>query len=223
LERVARWANFLLYDDPTGALVIAKLGDTTMASGFEQGQNVQAAEVTYRMDQRYTSITPVYLSTGYALDGVAVNNALPKAQAMDTSFPARADGSPRNRPLIVVSEQTQNDPRIAAARAQWEMARRFGRSQAVTVTCDSWRDKAGTLWTPNALAPLTLPSLKLSNALWLISDVSYRRGAAGTTCEVTLMPKQAFVPEPDFLSPFAWQVGQELPGGGAANYAPTQR
>jgi prophage tail gpP-like protein len=223
MERIGRWSAFLIYEDTTGAVVIAKLGDAKMASGFGQGENVQEASVSYSADQRYTKIIPVWLSSAFALNGVSNIPEIVNAGASDTTFPARADGQPRYRPLIVVSEQAQAAPDLAAQRAQWEMARRVGRSQAVTLKCDSWRDSAGTLWQPNALASVDLPALKLTNATWLISDVIYRRGDDGTTAEVTLMPPAAFVPAPDVLLPFDWQVGQELPNGGAANYAPAPR
>jgi prophage tail gpP-like protein len=135
-----------------------------------------------------------------------------------SGFPKRADGNARYRPLLIVSEQSQAAPQLAAQRAQWEMARRVGRSQALHVTCDTWRDSAGTLWTPNAMAQINLPSCKLSNAKWLISEVTFNRGAEGTTAELVLMPKTAFIPQPEVLIPFDWQVGQEVSaqGGGAA-------
>lgn len=228
LERVCRWANFLLYDDVSGAIIIAKLGDKTMASGFAEGANVQEATVQFSTSERFTEIDPVYLSTAFLQMAPSASGApalpyIPGAAATDSTFPARASGTPRYRPLIVVSEQSQASPDLAKLRARWEMTRRWGRSQAVTLICDSWRDSSGTLWAPNALAPIDLPSLKLPSRTWLISDVAFLRNERGTTAQVTLMPKEAFIPAPDVLLPFDWQVSQELPNGGAANYAPAQR
>ncbi len=231
IERIARWDNFLVYENGSGNLVIARLGDTTMASGLVQGQNVQAAEVTFSTDNRYTEIDPVFLSTAFLQDPPAMPGAAPGpvlpfitgTQAYDKSFPARADGQPRKRPLIIVSEQNQNVPAIAAARAQWDMARRWGRSQQARVTVDSWRDAAGTLWQPNALVAVDLPACKLSNVTWLLSHVTYSRNSdSGTTAELVLMPPQAFVPSADFLVPFDWQVGQEVKGG-STNFGPAAR
>jgi prophage tail gpP-like protein len=223
IERVARWANFIVFDGTNGNLVIETVGDTDMASGFSQGVNIQAASVSYSADGLYTEIDPVYLSTSFLTNGApALNSAaipyIPNAMATYSRFPKRADGNARYRPLLIVSEQSQAAPQLAAQRAQWEMARRVGRSQALHVTCDTWRDSAGTLWTPNAMVQINLPSCKLANAKWLISEVTFNRGEEGTTAELVLMPKTAFIPQPEVLIPFDWQVGQDVSaqGGGAA-------
>ena len=86
------------------------------------------------------------------------------------------------------------------------MARRAGRSRVVNVTCDSWRDSAGTLWTPNTLVPISLPSLKLVADGFVITEVSYVRSGddgedGGTTAELTLMQPDALKPEPIVLQP----------------------
>ncbi len=106
---------------------------------------------------------------------------------------------------------------LALSRAEWEMNRRVGRSQALTVVCDSWRDKGGTLWQPNAFAPLYLPQLKLApDKPWIIGQVTFvRDGHQGTIAELMLMPKEAFSVEPSTLQPNDWQVGDALRGGAA--------
>ena len=229
LEHFARWANFILTDDTSGNLVISRVGDETAASGFVQGQNVQEAAVTFSMQDRYTAIEALFVSTDILNDppppagsSAPVFPVIPGAQAFDKSLSKRADGQPRFRPLLFVSEQAQNSAPIAKQRAQWEMARRVGRSQAVRITADSWRDGAGALWAPNTLAPVSLPALKL-NATWLIATVTFIRDAErGTTAELVLMPKAAFVPEPENLLPFDAQISNALPGSGAST-APAPR
>ena len=230
IERVARWSNYLAYEDTDGALVISKVGDTSMASGFAQGGNVETGDVSFSMDERYTEMHSLWLSTAFLNDpppelgsSGPVLPFIKGADATDTSFPARADGTPRKRPFLVVSEQTSASADLAAQRTRWDNARRIGRSQRVTLTCDSWRDLAGALWRPNAKATLNLPALKLVNQTWLISEVVFERDERGTHAHVTLMPPAAFVPALDNLVPFDWQLAQDLPNGGANNYAPAQR
>jgi prophage tail gpP-like protein len=240
IERVCRWANFLAYEDTNGNLLLAKVGDTNMASGFvmpdgtagDTGGNVQAGSVSFSTDNRFTEMRAVYLSSAFLNDGSVPASTvsgpgvipfIPGAAAFDKSFPKRADGNARYRPLLLVSEQTQNLPQLAIQRTQWDMARRTGRSQQVTLTVDSWRDSAGKLWTPNALASLSLPALKLKNLTWLIASVTFERGERGTTAEVTLMPKEAFIPQPDVLLPFDWQVSQSLNNATTPNYQPAPR
>ncbi|MBS7812886.1 hypothetical protein KHU32_18195 [Roseococcus sp. XZZS9] len=78
------------------------------------------------------------------------------------------------------------------------------------VEVDSWRDSAGKLWEPNFKAPQDLPALKLTNKEWLIAEVPYLRGKNGTRAHLTLMPEEAFQPEPVILAPFDWQVQEAL-------------
>lgn len=226
IERVCRWAAFLPYDGPDGSLIIGKLADRSMASGFAQGVNAQSASVSLAVDQRYTEIDPVFATTDMLhdlLDTGSTSNtlsvAIPKSTVYDVSFPNRADKAPRYRRLIVVSEQSQSGSTYAKDRAAVEMMRRWGRSQALTVECDSWRDSGGALWQPNALAPINFPALKLPNLKWLISDVTFSKSLdSGTTATIILMPPEAFIPQIEVLQPFDPAIAQAL-AGGAANYS----
>ncbi len=202
IEEVARYARVLVYDDVNGNLLFADVGAVTMASGFQQGRNVQAAEATFSMDQRYSLYQPTLMSADNLSD---LNGGR-------FPFPALKDpGVPRFRPLIVVSEQTIFGIQLAQQRAQWELNRRQGRSQMVTLTCDSWRDSAGTLWQPNGMAPVDIPILGIDSQNWIIADVSFLRdGERGTVAELVLMPALAFSIEPSDLQPYDWMVTEAL-------------
>ncbi|MBN8929916.1 MAG: hypothetical protein J0H19_25270 [Rhodospirillales bacterium] len=211
IERVARYAGVLVYDDADGNLVFANVGTSNMASGFALGVNVQHAAVTYSMDGRFSEYRPHLMSVNFFGDKGA--GGIPYPPVFDK-------GVPRFRQRIVVSEQPFPGSSMAEKRAQWEAARRLGQSQAVRLTCDSWRDSAGTLWQPNAFAPLDLPALKLSPSdPWVIGEVTYAMDQdRGTTADLMLMPKDAFLPEPTILVPFLYDptVGVPVAGGGAA-------
>ena len=211
IERVARYAGVLVYDDADGNLVFANVGTSNMASGFALGVNVQHAAVTYSMDGRFSEYRPHLMSVNFFGDKGA--GGIPYPPVFDK-------GVPRFRQRIVVSEQPFPGSSMAEKRAQWEAARRLGQSQAVRLTCDSWRDSAGTLWQPNAFAPLDLPALKLSPSdPWVIGEVTYAMDQdRGTTADLMLMPKDAFLPEPTILTPFLSDPDTRPPlaGGGAA-------
>ncbi|HUC16347.1 MAG TPA: hypothetical protein VMA37_01505 [Acetobacteraceae bacterium] len=215
IERVARYVQVLVYDDPNGNLVLATGGGGgTMASGFQQGVNIQSASGALSMDQRFSTYLPAILSYQQFGDLGAGGAQLP---------PVLDPTVPRYRPLYVISEQVTRDQALAVRRAKWEMARRYGRSQAITVVCDSWRDRAGTLWQPNAFAQINMPALKIAPIdPWVISDVTYSRDArSGTTASLTVMPRQAFTQEPIILVPFGWyDHGQNAPAAGAAGGGP---
>ena len=100
--------------------------------------------------------TPARAADQYsAHDGAPVTNQ--RAYAADPKLAAMG----RFRPLIEVSQQTDGTYDFAQRLANWEIARLRGRSQAVHVVCDKWRDEKNRLWTPNMLAPVHLPALKL--------------------------------------------------------------
>ena len=81
------------------------------------------------------------------------------------------------------------------------MVRRYGRSTVLTLTTDSWRDSAQTLWTVNTSVPVDAPHLGIIKQKFLIAQVRFRRGKAGTHADLVLMPPGAFAPEPIVLTP----------------------
>ncbi len=211
-DRVTRWAGLLYYDTPDGNVVLAQVSASTMASGFQQGVNIESASATLSADARFSDYLAVWMSVDglqqvrAASDGSTNGNSSFKLH--DASLPPLGF-----RPHIIVSEQVNNAMNFAQIRATWEMNRRNGRSRAVTLTTDSWRDSAGTLWTPNALVAVDCPILKISNEQMLIGEVTYRKDESGTHADLTLMPPGAYAPEPYNLQPVNRQVAGALAGG----------
>ena len=186
IERIARYAQILVYDEVDGSLNLAPLGTGAMASGVAEGVNVEAADGEQGMDQRYSDYE-LYLTSVYSLTEIAPITPLTAVRDPTvTQF----------RKLILISEQDALDPAITKRRGAWEMTRRYGRSNPIRVTIDSWRDRAGTLWTINTLVPVDIPHLKVVGQQWLITQVAFRRDETGTHADLLLMPKEAFQPEP---------------------------
>jgi len=202
IERVARYSELLIYDGTDGNLILAQAGTGRMASGFALGPdgNVEAASVSFSMDGRFSK----YIAYPMSVDPLREAGPFPPAAETEDA------GVPRFRLRIIISEQMSGAIQIARKRVEWEKARRYGRSQAVTLTCDSWRDAAGKLWEPNARATVRLPQVKITDADWVIGQVAYLRGVAGTHAELTLMPVEAFSPTPQLLQAFDWQVEKAL-------------
>lgn len=215
IERIARYAQLLVYDDVNGNLVLSQVGSVQMASGFTEGVNVQAATAAFSSDERFSEYDAAVMSTDKLADIGDGGNLI--QQIFDPTVP-------RFRLRIIVSEQIDSRGSLAVQRANWEKARRIGRSQMVTLTCDSWRDSAGTLWQPNALAPISMPSLKLNDVTWVIGQVSFLLDAEeGTRTELMLMPPEAFQPEPNPLQLYDWQIARELEQAQAASEAAAAR
>lgn len=205
LERLCRYRALLLYDQPDGSLLLANggagagngatgIGTRTASSGFKEGVNVLAASAMYSMDGRFSDYAAVYQGLDTLKDQGDGGNLI--AKVTDPRVP-------RLRYRAIVAENVAGGSTIAEQRANWELAARFGRSMQVRVSTDSWRDSAGTLYEPNTLVDIDLPGLKLTPKTWLIADVTYLRDEQGTRADLTIMPPQAFYPEPVTLYPIA--------------------
>ncbi len=204
IERMARYSGILVYDAPDGSLNLAPVGTAAMASGFAEGVNIEEADGEQGADQRYSDYE-VYLTSTYSLSDQAPMTPLQLVK--DKTFT-------QFRKLVLISEQNQLDPDLAQKRGTWEMVRRYGRSNAIRLTTDSWRDSAGTLWTINTLVTIDAPHLKVTGAKWLIAQVAFRRDETGTHADLVLMPPQAFVPEPIVLVPQDAEIAQARAASG---------
>lgn len=199
IDRLCRIAGLLAYEQPDGSLCLAVgPGDglasravanvARSASGFSEGVNVTRASAEFSDDQRFSAYKAYRFSFDAFTDLSQAGNLI--GEAVDP-------GVSRHRVRVIIAEMghalgVQN----AQDRAAWEASRRLGRSRAVHITTDSWRDAAGSLYRPNTLAAVDLPSLRVAGVMWLISDVTYRKGPEGTQCDLVLMPPQAFSVQP---------------------------
>lgn len=197
LEPMARLRALLMYDDTQGNLVFSRVGKTKAAGGFKEGVNVESAGIAYSMDQRFSDYAAFRVKVSAFQDGGNESNLITDEQ--DTAVP-------RYRPKFFIAETNDGGFDVARRRAVWEMNRRIGRSAAVHVVTDSWRDSAGTLWAPNTLVSVDLPSLKLPQQQWLVGEVSYIRGQTGTHAQLVIMHPGAFEPQP-LVWPFPIDLG----------------
>jgi prophage tail gpP-like protein len=195
IERISRYSALLAYELPNGNLQLTRAGSGQAASGFSEGENVQRAAVEFTADQRYSTYQAFYLNEDLFHDLGDAWNLLATVKDPNVA---------RHRLFTLISEQGGGGLEVAKQRATWEMVRRAGRSRVVRLTVDSWRDRSGSLWLPNSMASIDLPSLKLVSDQYVISEVSYmRNGEAGTVAEIILMQRDAFLPEPILLQPVA--------------------
>ncbi|WP_410015803.1 phage baseplate assembly protein [Sodalis sp. C49] len=193
IDRVCRWAALLYYDQPDGSLYLTRVGTRRAASGVAQGVNIQDAAYESSIDERFSHYTGVSMSMNAAteLSPDSGYSSITLATAQD---PEAATMRYRNR--IVIVESTMITHQEAQSCINWEMNRRYGRSKALYVTVDSWRDSAGALWTPNTLIPITLPAFGLQDSLWLLAEVTYQKNDNGTVARMVLMPPEAFTVQP---------------------------
>lgn len=189
IDRITRYAELIPYDLPDGSLMFSAVGTESMASGFTVGDNVETADVMFSMDQRYQEYE-AHVTAMMALGTDAGVNSPGVGEIV------KDEEVPRFRKLYIVSEQYVMGMPLAGKRALWEKNHRWGQSFNFTVTTDAWRDAAGKLWSPNCLAPIVAPQLKLADKHWLIGTVTYTRDEGGQHAHLSLWPKEAFSVEP---------------------------
>ncbi len=188
IERTSRWSALLYYELPDGNLFLTRAGTDIATSGVSQGVNIEEANYSDSMANRFSDYVGVSLSISpMGGDYTSVQNAFardPEAEKM------------RYRNSISIIESTL----ITAKREQesivWEMNRRYGRSKELRVVIDSWRDADNQLWQINTLIPINIPVFGLTEKQWLLSEVVFMRGLDGTKAILTLTPPEAFIVEP---------------------------
>lgn len=196
IDRVCKYSGLLAYDGVDGNLILSAVGTDEHPSGLFEGQNVISASVEYSMDQRFQTYQ------GWLNAMVRIGNSFdaPNASGVATDTTVL-----RNRKKFVIAEAVYGYPELLARRVQWEKNRRAGRSKVARVQVDSWLDSDKTLWTPNKLVPVYLPTLKLADTnkqplKWTIGEVSYVMDENGTSAELTLMDPSAFSVQPAQLN-----------------------
>jgi prophage tail gpP-like protein len=190
IEELARMTQMLVWDDANGALVISRVGTKRAANALFEGQDIKVGAARLSGDQRYARVMAI---GQYFFSDINGPHLSFKATATDTQVP-------RPRLLIVPIDLPGPDGKWVTQRAQWEVARRLGRSRAVRIVTPGWRDVAGTLWQPNTVVNINSPSLKISEDM-LISEVTWARSEAGTTSTLLCAPPQAFSIAPFTFKP----------------------
>jgi prophage tail gpP-like protein len=202
IERVCRFRGLLAYEAADGNLFLGNVGTAQAGSGFTEGVNVQGAQMEFSIAQRYSEYQALLVSMDHLGD---------TGQGGNLRGIAKDEGVLRNRKMMIIAEYGDSGGDVVARRAQWESARRLGRSNCLRLTTDSWRDATGALWEPNTLVPIDLPSLKVVGQSWLISEVTYKKDEDGTTTDLTIMPREAFMPQPVVINPTFQEVPQFPP------------
>lgn len=186
VEELARLNALLVTDNPQGDLLLTQAGTHRAPATLESGVNILSASGSFDVRDRFSD----YIIKGQqkASDDIDAETAA-HVVATITDPSVR-----RYRPLILLAEEQVNTA-LAKQRGQWEMNSRLGRSQTVLVTVQGWQ-VGGVFWEPNQLVSVNDPVVGVRSEL-LIASVLYRLDSeGGTTCELELMPVEAFSPEP---------------------------
>lgn len=207
IERATRLAGCLFYDQPDGSIVLAPLG-TKNVGCLTMGQNIERMSVLRSLSGRYSNVQAIIQNMAVLFtppDDANKQTQQMQAQTAPVQASANDSGVKRPRTLLIPVETGDADYAVARQRVQWEVARRYGRSQVVEITSDSWRDSNGDLWQPNTICTVSRPQTGFKKDL-LIAEIEFVQGEGGTHANLVLMPPQAFKPQPLVL-PLAQNEG----------------
>lgn len=188
LLRYSRIRKVLVMPDGKGGILLTRTGRARAAVELVQGQNILEASGTMDWSERYSEYT-VKGNSNFSedhADGATESHVI--GHATDA-------GVNRYRPLIVVADCDVSDAN-AEDRAVWEANTRLGKSTEASITVQGWRqDGTGPVWQPNMLVRVRSDWLRMDGEM-LIRQVTFRKGAAGTTTTLDLVSPQAYAPEP---------------------------
>lgn len=185
LEKLAGLRGLLLMDNAAGDLVITQAGTDRISTALKMPGNIKSGSGNFNVKDRFS----VYTVKGQQKGGDQISPefaAHNKASITDTNVT-------RYRPTILQAED-QADLSTVKKRAQWESNIRFGLSQSFRYTVQGWEHKNG-LWQPNTLVHVKDKYMGVDTDL-IIASITYLLGSNGTTTELVLAHRKAFIAEP---------------------------
>lgn len=184
LDKRAAKAGLLLMDTRTGDLLITRAG--TLRATTTIGPSCTSSKVQFTMSGRFKR---------YEVKGVVANDPFPVGtEAVDALGTADDAECPLERTLIIKAKGlgSRDD---AIRYAQWEAATRYGKSTTLTYTLPGWRMADGNLWWVNQIADVIDEQHNIAGE-YLIASAKYTKDQSGSSVELTLHPREAFLPQP---------------------------
>lgn len=187
LDKYAKKQGVVLTSDGLGTLVMAKLGAVSAALVLQEGENLLSCSASFDNRERFSQYI-VRGGNNYQDEDVVELQTGAEGRAKDT-------GVSRFR-LKIVNAESPVSRDEAAKRAQWELVTRQAKAWTVSAKVQGWR--AGkALWAPNTLVKIQSPAIGI-DAVLLVTDVTFQQTiSGGTTTELKLARKDAFIPAPE--------------------------
>lgn len=180
IERALRDQGVVQSGQPDGSIKFTNAKAAKRhAGGIIEGVNLHDGEAEISDDRRFSE-TQV---KGQRRKGT-------KAEDLRIKETANDSGVKRYRPKLIVAETDTNKKR-AKKRAENESNRAQGFSVKANIMVQSWRDQAGTLWTPNSLVYIFSPSLDLDGDL-LLETVDYHQDEKHTWSRLQFVHPKAY-------------------------------
>lgn len=211
LDRLARRAGALLFPRP-GGIVITRPGSEVLnatagenGASLVEGQNVKSSRVQTSLAGRFAE----YLVRGQSRSSDNRNGASALENSGLATDPSvvlynryGVGSGPTRRRLIIADGSLE--PGEAQTRANFEAAVAAARASSVSIGVQGWaavpEDPYSSLWLPNYVVPVDLPSQGIREDL-LISGVDFQAdNRGGSTAQITLRRPDSFLPSPEVAS-----------------------
>lgn len=186
IDRLARQRKLLVYPTVFGNLAFDVGGKARSGTTLKQGVNILSGSANYDNSDRFSEYTTKGQNLSFLGD---------QAQNTSASGKATDKGVTRFRPMVLVAEATADD-QTSADRASYEANIRAAKSQDIQIEVQGWHKADGGLWDINQLIPVDCGFLGVRRTL-LSKRVAYIKNGSGTTCNISLVRKEAFEFKPE--------------------------
>ena len=189
IEQACRMVGLLPVCDGAGGLLLTRSATARATTDLVEGENILAGAADYDASGRFRRYVVVGQQAGTdLLSGEAA--ARVKGEARDANVR-------RGERVLLVRPESGATGAYVKQRAAWEATVRAARSRRVRIAVQGWQQGDGALWPVNALVRVRSPFLGIDGDL-LITQATYTlESSGGTTTELSLMPPEAFQPEPN--------------------------
>ena len=181
IDRMAREKNLIVYSDFEGNLIFDVNTGRRSTSEIVQGANLLSASVERNDIDRFSEYTVKAQTSGALGD--------PEDSIQNTGT-ARDEGITRNRPLLIIGENSSNNSN-SNQRAAYEASVRAARSETFEVAVQGWFQNDGTLWDINQIVALRSRYLDHDGDL-LVDSVSFSKSVSGTITTMKLVRPDAY-------------------------------
>jgi prophage tail gpP-like protein len=189
LERACRQRGYLLTADGTGGILISQPGKVRSTTILEQGKNLIQAAASFDHSERFSSYKVKAQKTDFETE-------LSPSSAFFIVATAKDPNVKRHRPMIIAGDGNM-DAGASKTRAQWEATTRAAKSSKFRCQVAGWQQGDGSLWKPNQLVRLRSSWLGIDDDLLVVSTKMNLSASSGTTTELNLERKDAYIPEPE--------------------------
>ncbi|GBQ08003.1 phage baseplate assembly protein [Saccharibacter floricola] len=195
IDRLCRQVGLLFTDTAEGNIhltTVQKAAEKTPS--FRYGDTIEEYEEQHSTTNRYSIIKAVLQTSNLLSSEPNSADYVSQVKASESGKQATDPGMTRYRPLLIPVDLGDANFDVAGKRVLWEVARRSGRSQPITITVSGHRDEHGALYTPNTRVTLTKPDD--SRVDLVIANVTYEGSANGRRTQLTLLTSASLTPQP---------------------------